>query len=408
MTNTLPDFSAPVLPKITGKFRREELPKNYRRPLRVGLSNDKHVVHIDCGEFCRVDFEGNGAGRVPGNLTAEIMHDHLVLTSSDGHHFKSEKNVVRIEPWDAGKFVSLEGKPYRGIFEVAQVGHVVRVVNIVAMEDYLRGVVPNEIGHLDTTMFEALKAQAVAARTYAYKHFLSRQSQGFDIYADIRDQVYDGQGAESALANQQIEGSSGVVMQWNNSLIEAYYHSTCGGHTESVETWSRTPVPYLKAVPDVDAMGNPLCALSSYANWEIHYSWDELSRIAKQYLNTSQADPILDFHHISKVVVLNHLPGGRVNNVQFTTDRGTFMVKGDKNRWIFRNPQNPDKTLPSAWFDVSSDDNGITLKGRGFGHGIGMCQFGARTLAKDGFGYKDILWHYYPDVDLVKWVEPSE
>lgn len=391
-------------PPITGQFRREDLPDDMRRNIRVGLSSDKRSHRVFCGDYCRAELgeEGANSGRVEGTLVVSIQSGHVVLEAGD-HRYRSDGNSLRLEPWDPARILSLNGKSYRGIIEFTVLNGALRVVNSVNVEDYLRGVVPNEIGRLDSTMFEALKAQAVAARTYAYKHFRSRSSQGFDVYADVRDQVYDGADGEGDLANQAIDASSGVVMLYEGKLVEAYYHSTCGGHTESVEAWNRKSVPYLKAVPDVDPQGNAWCSLSSYSSWQFRYTWEQLTRIANKYLSSANPDTLFPFNRIEKVMLLDRHPGYRVASVLFVTDRGTFIVKGDKNRWLFRNPENPEKTLPSAWFELSSDAEGVTLKGRGFGHGIGLCQMGARALAKAGFGYKDILWHYYPNVDLVKW-----
>ncbi len=401
---SLPALADSTNPSITGQFRREEIPDQYRRNIRVGISMDKRTHKVFCGDYCRavLNQDGSDAGRVEGSLAVSIQSGHVVL-ESDQRRYRSDGNSLTLEPWDPSRILSLNGKSYRGRLEITATNGILRVVNIVNVEDYLRGVVPNEIGRLDSTMFEALKAQAVAARTYAYKHFKSRSSQGFDVYADVRDQVYDGADGEGSLANQAIDGSMGVVMQYEGSLVEAYYHSTCGGHTESVEAWNRKPVSYLKPVPDVDPQGNAWCALSSYSSWEYRYSWEQLTRIAQKYLATANPDTIFPFNRIEKVMLVDRNPGFRVASVLFVTDRGTFVVKGDKNRWLFRNPENPEKTLPSAWFELNSDADGLTLRGRGFGHGIGLCQMGARALAKAGFGYKDILWHYYPSVDLVKW-----
>lgn len=396
--------SSPLPIPVTGQFRREGIPDAMRRNIRVGLSSDKSIHRISCGEHCRATLgeDGENAGRIDGSLSVSAQSGRVILESS-GNRYRSDGKSLVLEAWMPEHQVSLNGKSYRGAMEFTATNGTLRVVNVLGVEDYLRGVVPNEIGRLDSTMFEALKAQAVAARTYAYKHFRSRSSQGFDVYADVRDQVYDGADGEGDLANQAIDASSGVVMQHQGSLIEAYYHSTCGGHTESVEAWNRKGVPYLKPVPDVDPQGNAWCSLSSYSTWEFRYTWSELTTIAMKYLSTANPDTLFPFQRIERVMILDRHPGYRVASVLFVTDRGTFVVKGDKNRWLFRNPKNPEKTLPSAWFELSSDSEGVTLRGRGFGHGIGLCQMGARALAKAGYGYKEILWHYYPNVDLVKW-----
>ncbi|HSQ40935.1 MAG TPA: SpoIID/LytB domain-containing protein [Fibrobacteraceae bacterium] len=403
-SNGLPEFGEEIpLAAPLVNFVREPIPEMYRRDIRVGLTVGKRVQNLGCDGFCRVTLEPGSRGRVSNTLRAEISGKRLILSDPEGHRYSSNTNVVRLEAWEPGGLVRLDGKNYRGILEVGIYNGALRVVNELPVESYLQGVVPNEIGHLDSTMVEALKAQAVAARTYAYRHYLSRSSQGFDVYADVRDQVYQGVDGESSLANQAILASSGVVILWNHQLIEAYYHSTCGGQTESVSTWKRNPVPYLRPVVDLDSTGAPWCALSSYATWKYYITWGDLSRIAKRYLATTNPEPMLNFHEIRHIKILDRNPGGRVGRLEVSTDRGVFLVTGDKTRWFFRDPRNPEKILPSAWFEMEQNSQGITLRGRGFGHGIGLCQMGARAMAKAGRNYKDILQHYYSGVELSKW-----
>ena len=92
-----------------------------------------------------------------------------------------------------------------------------------------------------------------------------------------------------------------------------------------------------------------------------------------------------------------------MGNVHYVTDKGNFRVSGDKNRWILRSPPNGAKTLPSAWFLIAQNPQGVTIQGKGFGHGIGMCQMGVRAKAKQGWDYAKILLSYYPAVQLVQW-----
>ena len=152
---------------------------------------------------------------------------------------------------------------YEGEFAISANGNKLNVINVIDIEEYLRGVVPYEIGKLDESKIEALKAQAIAARTYAYKHFGSRATHGFDIYADTRDQVYKGLHSATEITDKAVLETEGIVMTYNKEFITAYYHSTCGGQTEGVVTWGRPDHPYLQSKPDLRPDGTPWCRESN-------------------------------------------------------------------------------------------------------------------------------------------------
>lgn len=388
-----------------GSFKRESTPLDFRRALRVGLKNQISQITIQCTGLCRIFTAKGQSGNIAGNILIKASPDALLIGTADGKRARIQEDKIRIERSNPLKgILRVAGAGYRGHIEILLRQGRLTVVNIVPVELYLRGVVPKEIGQLDTTMFEALKAQAVAARTYAYRHFKSRSSLGFDVWDDQRDQVYEGYDAESELASQAIASTDGVVMQHEDKLVEAYYHSTCGGHTTDLSAWNRSNLPYLTATQDLDAQGKPWCTLSSYSTWQYEYTWKQLNLICNKYIQTAQPDPVFDFQEILRIDILDTLAGGRVGRVLYTTNRGSFVVKGDKNRWALRQPQAPEKPLPSAWFSISQNTHGIRVTGKGFGHGIGMCQMGVRAKAKAGWDYKSILWSYYPSVDLVKWI----
>ncbi len=135
-------------------------------------------------------------------------------------YFSSNKGVVVVN-----------GRKYRGNFEIRKTGERLWVINILNIEDYLKGVVPCEIGKVSKNLVEVAKAQAVAARTYACAHLNQYQNLGFDLYATIQDQVYKGIGCENELTNRAIEKTKGLILTYKNRPIEAKYHSTCGGKT---------------------------------------------------------------------------------------------------------------------------------------------------------------------------------
>ena len=287
---------------------------------------------------------------------------------------------------------------YNGEFIVTANGNKLNAINVIDIEDYLRGVVPYEIGKLDESKFEALKAQAVAARTYAYKHFGSRVAQGFDVYADTRDQVYKGLHSATALTDKAVRETDGVVMTYNGEFITAYYHSTCGGETEGVATWGRPDHPYLKNKPDLRPDGTPWCRESNYTEWTREFTEDELRDLFQINAKEAKAN-VPSFSSIKSMHIQDTLKSGRIHTLVIETNNGSFTAKADKIRWLFKRGGT---ILPSSFFRIHKNGNEWILKGKGFGHGVGLCQMGARARAQAGQSYIQILTHYYPGIMLEK------
>ncbi|PWJ37652.1 stage II sporulation protein D [Fibrobacter succinogenes subsp. elongatus] len=287
---------------------------------------------------------------------------------------------------------------YNGEFIVTANGNKLNAINVINIEDYLRGVVPYEIGKLDESKFEALKAQAVAARTYAYKHYGSRVAQGFDVYADTRDQVYKGLHSATALTDKAVRETDGVVMTYNGEFITAYYHSTCGGETEGVVTWGRPDHPYLKNKPDLRPDGTPWCRESSYSEWTREFTEDELRDLFQINAKEAKAN-VPSFSSIKSMHIQDTLKSGRIHTLVIETNNGSFTAKADKIRWLFKRGGT---ILPSSFFRIHKNGNDWILKGKGFGHGVGLCQMGARARAQAGQSYIQILTHYYPGITLEK------
>jgi stage II sporulation protein D len=287
---------------------------------------------------------------------------------------------------------------YNGEFIVTANGNKLNAINVIDIEDYLRGVVPYEIGKLDESKFEALKAQAVAARTYAYKHFGSRVAQGFDVYADTRDQVYKGLHSATALTDKAVRETDGVVMTYNGEFITAYYHSTCGGETEGVVTWGRPDHPYLKNKPDLRPDGTPWCRESNYTEWTREFTEDELRDLFQINAKDAKAN-VPSFSSIKSMRIQDTLKSGRIHTLVIETNNGSFTAKADKIRWLFKRGGT---ILPSSFFRIHKNGNEWILKGKGFGHGVGLCQMGARARAQAGQSYIQILTHYYPGITLEK------
>lgn len=301
--------------------------------------------------------------------------------------------------------LTLRGKPYRGVLLVQDGGSGLTAVNRVDMETYLLGVVPYEIGAVNASQVEAAKAQAVAARTYALKYLGRRASLGFDVYATVSDQVYGGSAGENALVSDAVRATAGEVLTYNGQPIEAYYHSTCAGQTAGInEVWNQRPTPYLVSVRDVDPAGQAYDRASSRFRWTERWTHEQLVGIFNRTLADSLGGRTI--REIRDLRVLERTPSDRVRALRISTDVGDVVVGKDRIRWIFLTPRTR-APLNSSKFDVRLERAGgrvsaVVAEGGGWGHGIGMCQVGAKGRAAAGQDYRTILRTYYPGTQLTR------
>lgn len=360
-------------------------------------SIDDEEMSIDC-------FKGEGHtvffSRSPVTVQGEA--GRLGLYSNSGNNLDYDIDRIIISPRAKQRQLMVDNKPYRGILEMVSISGQIRMVNVAYVEDYLKGVVPLEIGGTDEKQIEALKAQAVAARTYTMSHLGQYGAEpGYDLKADVGDQVYGGINAENELISRAIETTRGVVAVYKGQMIRAYYFSTCGGTTDDIEdVWDKDPAPYLRVVNDSGA-----CRMSKYYTWQERFTAAQIVLRLEQYLSQEQGGEV-KVGKLHDIKITGRTPGGRVASITFETDAGRFYFKKEKVRWMLKQSDNPGAILRSANFtcDIVRDDYGdiseVILNGRGYGHGVGMCQTGAIGMALKGVTYETILATYYPGTEL--------
>ena len=308
--------------------------------------------------------------------------------------------------------IRIDGKRYRGGAKVfLNKRGKLTCANRVAVEDYLHGVLPHEIGKLELATLEAGKAQAVAARTYTLSYVGRRYEEGFDLYDSVEDQVYGGTVSESPMADRAVEETKGVVALSGGSYIRANYFSTCGGATVNVEDiWPDPPFPWLRQVED-RSVTDAWCKGSPHFRWVERLSAAEVLANLNQYgpAQSGQVPPSGGWRTLKDVRVVSRSPSGRVRELRFETGSGDVTVMADKTRWVLRRPKSAGGgILRSSLFKlaVTKDRRGNVLEvvasGGGNGHGAGMCQVGALSQARAGRTYDEILRTYYSGIELVR------
>ena len=335
--------------------------------LRVAIEDGVSQVKIGTSTKAVVR---DGAGQVLGEIAAMNGLDAQAIAGG-----------VAIGPWQAtqiwiqptgGGYVWIGDRWYRGNTQVVPTSKGLTAVNHVDLEQYLYSVLGSEMSA--SWPLEALKAQAVAARSYAlYK----RQTSGNSVY-DVGDtqtwQVYKGVETEAKSTQIAVSSTDGQVMTYKGKIILAVFHSSSGGHTENVEdVWSE-PLPYLRGVKDYDE-GTP-----EY-RWQKTFSPSELSQR-------------LGISNIRSLIPERTTTYGSIKTMKVVGDSGSKSLSGSKLRQALG--------LKSTRFTVTSTPTAFQIDGSGFGHGLGMSQWGAYNLARQGVNYQKILSHYYQSATLAK------
>jgi stage II sporulation protein D len=320
-------------------------------------------------------------------------------------------------------------RPYRGKGEARiNSSAMLAGINELPVDEYLYGVVPQELGPIAFPEVEAQKAQAVAARTYAMAGFGKRSGDGYDLRATTDDQVYGGFAAEHPVSTAAVDATAGLVATYAGGLISALFSSTSGGHTaDNEEAFVGAPAPYLRGVPDAErgralqhvpslevfrAHANPISLRAAkegdfesnwarFHRWTFEWSADEISSVISAFAGRA----------VGRVLAINVLergPSGRVAAIEYVTEAGVFADTRDRIRSSlkFIGTTGTPTNLPSTLFFVEpvksrgSEAGGFRVYGGGFGHGVGLSQTGAVGMAEKGHTYQEILMHYYRDITL--------
>lgn len=264
-------------------------------------------------------------------------------------------------------------------------------INTLDVEDYLKGVVGREMSK--NWPVEALKAQAVAARSHALYSAEQSLNAPYDLIANV-SQAYNGvDGRNERIANA-VEATRNQVIVFQNALVPTYFHASCGGHTASVEeVWNQETEKRSNSSPMPQAVRCPACAQTAEFRWEMDLMNSSLTQKMK-----SKGSKIGE---LVRVKILDHTPSGRVSEVEFIGTLGSEKMSAEKLRALVGY-----NLLRSGFFDIEKNKNGILFKGEGWGHGVGLCQYGAKRMAEQGADYRQILEYYFPGTKMVAY-KPS-
>ena len=272
--------------------------------------------------------------------------------------------------------VTVNGKGYRGLLEVSLAERGLLVVNELPLEEYLIGLINCEIS--SAWPMEAVKAQAVIARSYAVYQKQARRGAPYQLESSVMDQVYEGCDVEDSRAARGVAETAGEVLSYQGKVIQAFYHSNCAGHTESSERVWGLSIPYLKGVPCQYCQQNQV-------------KWEQVIPLKK--VDAALRGAGYQVSGIRELKVASRNESGRAQEVLVVSGKGRVTVPSV----AFRKALGY-SVVKSTNFELRVSGEDCLISGTGSGHGVGLCQWGAKQRAADGFSYREILSYYYPGV----------
>ena len=390
--------------------------------INVGIFNRDRIEAVFHGEFR----DSRGA-RVSGEriITAP---DVFTPTTADAY-FELKDVTIGIQfHWQRN-----ENQCFKGALSIIPSGNgLLTAVNIIDIEEYLESVISSEMS--GTSLIELLKAHAIISRSWAMRKVLERKalqceqanncdpnvsidSDGrhiawygaqphtlFDVCADDHCQRYYGNTrASDPKVAEAVKATAGMVLMHNGEICDCRFHKCCGGRTERYDVcWEDKDIPYLRSVEDdycgraSDAVLKQMLndydfATKGYHDWSVHYSAKELSDIIRERSG-------IDFGMIEALEPLKRGDSNRIYELRITGSKQTMVIGKELEirKWLSRSH------LYSSSFDVvRTSDGGFTLNGKGWGHGVGLCQIGAAVMAAEGHNFAEILNYYYKHTTLV-------
>ena len=354
-----------------GSFSR---PAKY---IRVAIIQNAESLNLKVGGFYEISVSGRKKVSARGKnlMTTVTSYKNGILMGDSNFNADS----VLISADNAGMII-INGRTFRGDvkFIKNKSGKLI-AVNYLELEDYIRGILYHEVSHY--WPMEALKAQAIVCRTYAVYQMQENRLRDFDVTSDIYSQVYGGKTSERYRTTSAVFATAGMMLTFQDKVFPAYFHSTCGGHTEDAFLLWKTNIMPLKGVPCNFCEGSP------------HFNWHYV--LTREEVRDKLVKGGYNINSIEDITIMARDGSGRVTDLKIKTAKNESKIPAKD----FRNIIGPN-IIRSANFSVNLIHDDVVFEGLGWGHGVGLCQWGAYFMAKRGFSAIQILEYYYPEANL--------
>jgi len=293
-----------------------------------------------------------------------------------GITFNTGSILIKTNSIDA---IVIDNRTFRGSVQVLKDGGLLSVINHIGLEDYVKGILYHEASHY--WPMEVLKAQAIVCRTYAVYEMQENRSRNFDVTSDIYSQVYGGKTSERFRTNEAVDATRGQILTFGNKVFPAYFHATCAGHTEDASKLWNINIAPLKGVE------------CNYCKEAPHFNWHlvlERGELRQRLVNAGYKMGV-----IKDIEILGKDGSGRIIDLKIVTAIKNVVIPAKD----FRNIVGPNE-VKSTNFTVNLIAEDVVFEGFGWGHGVGLCQWGAYFMATQGKTSQDILKYYYPQSNV--------
>jgi stage II sporulation protein D len=374
--------------------------------VRVALAVEARRVEIGGQGDLVAALDGRPEFRQPQGAPLALRADGTGFVVEGGAGGRYER--LAFASLSPSRYLTVDGRPFRGTLEAFVRNGAVTVVNVIGVEAYLGGVVNAELGRRAPDERAAIEAQAVVSRTYALRNRGRFVAEGYDLQAGVRDQVYGGVASETQLGLEAVRATAGLVLTHADDLIVPFFHSTCGGRTATAEEAfvGVRALPYLRAVRDERPDGSAWCDGSPRFRWSVEWEGGVLRAILGRTLPAVLGVDPTGVTDVRDVYVRRRGASGRATDVRVRVAGGEIPVPAHAVRTVFETPEG--RPLGSSAVDFERAAERETLarlvaRGAGWGHGVGMCQWGAVGRARGGQDHRMILNAYFPGTTLARW-----
>lgn len=372
---------------------KESETKDFTNEVRVLLNDSTGDIILGTDSYLISDNEKLAIIKSGNKFSAEAIHNEIFIKLGFKNFNSKEFYLQSVDD----SLIIVNGKKYRGRIKLLNVDGSIKIVNQISLEDYIKGVMTKEmpVGK-GKENYEALKAFAIAARTYAINKIFSSKTY-YDLLPDIRDQVYGGADAEHPLSNMAVDETEGMILTFEDEPATVFYHSTCGGYTESaINVFTKDNISYLRTITD----GN-----DSYCSISPNYNWKEIIPEETFLKRLADAKLLKDSNcTLEKFNIKSRFQSGRINELEIllkcNDEIKSISIFGNQIRSVIKNYSGNGLLKSNNFIIEITDDKKVMITGKGSGHGVGMCQWGAIGQSRLGKNYKEILMHYFPGTEI--------
>lgn len=362
-----------------------------REPPRIRVKIDETSTAFTFDSDIPVDVLVDGELRTRVNtskIRIETRFDSVVVVPLGGTTTRASRITLRPT---SGEAFPYDGVDYRGTMVLRASKNGIDLINELPLTDYLYGVVRKELA--PGWPMAVLKAQAVASRSFALHRMINKHGEPFHVSATSKSQVYGGRTAETPRIKRAVDRTRGEVLAYRGRVVPAYFHANSGGYIEKPESvWGGDQTGFIRSKRDQWSLE------SNHAQWTESLTTDQINHGLR-----SAGHPALNSGRAS-IHVKSKLPSERASTIQYASRDGTVSLSAND----FRVAVGAGK-MKSTWItSVREDGDQITFSGRGWGHGVGMSQWGARAMAESGKSYGEILQFYFEPTRIAGQYGPAQ